>query len=54
MSNIINVNIQELTNLGNIRVFEDIVVYLAAFAKLSIIHRYIVAEAIAVFIEREI
>ena len=54
MSNIVNVNVRELADLGNVRVFEDIVVYLAAFAKLSIVHRYIVAEAIAVFIKREI
>ena len=54
MSNIINVNIQELADLGNVRVFEDIVVYLAAFAKLSIVYWYIVAEAIAVFVKREI
>ena len=54
MSNIVNVNIQELADPGNIRVFEDIVIYLAAFAKLSIIYRYIIAEAIAIFIEREI
>ena len=49
-----NVNIQELANLGNIGVFKDIVIYLAAFAKLSIIHRYIVAKVIAIFVEREI
>ena len=54
MSNIVNVNIQELTNLGNVRVFKDIVVYLAAFIKLSVVYRYIVAEAIAVFVKREI
>ena len=54
MSNIVDVNIQELADLGNVGVFKDIVVYLVAFAKLSIIHWYIVAEVIAVFIEREI
>ena len=54
MSNIVNVNIRELADLGNVRVFEDIVVYLAAFVKLSVIYRYIVAEAIAIFVEREI
>ena len=54
MSNIVDVNIQELANLDNVRVFKDIVIYLAAFAKLNIIHWYIVAKAIAVFVEREI
>ena len=54
MSNIVDVNIQELTDLNNVRVFKDIVIYLAAFAKLSIIYRYIIAEAIAIFVEREI
>ena len=54
MSNIVDVNIQELADPGNVGVFEDIVVYLAAFAKLSVIHRYIVAEATAVFVEKEI
>ena len=54
MSNIVNVNIQELADPGNVGVFEDIVIYLAAFAKLSIVHRYIIAKAIAIFIEREI
>ena len=54
MSNVVDVNIQELADLGNIRVFKDIVIYLAAFAKLSIVHWYIIAEAIAVFVEREI
>ena len=54
MSNIVDVKVQELADLGNIGVFEDIVIYLAAFAKLSVIYRYIIAEAIAVFIEREI
>ena len=49
-----NVNIQELADLGNVGVFEDIVIYLVAFAKLSIVYRYIVAKAIAIFIEREI
>ena len=54
MSNIVDVNIRELADLGNVRIFKDIVIYLAAFTKLSVIHRYIVAKAIAVFIEREI
>ena len=54
MSNIVDVNIQELANLGNVGVFKDIVIYLAAFAKLNIIYRYIVAKTIAIFIEREI
>ena len=54
MSNIVDVKVQELANLGNVRVFEDIVIYLTAFTKLSIIYRYIVAKAIAIFIEREI
>ena len=49
-----NVNIRELADLGNVRVFKDIVIYLVAFVKLSIVYRYIVAEAIAIFIEREI
>ena len=49
-----NVNIRELADLGNVGIFEDIVIYLAAFAKLSIVHRYIIAEAIAIFVEREI
>ena len=54
MSNIVNVNIQEFTDLGNVGIFEDIVIYLVAFAKLSVVHRYVVAKAIAEFIEREI
>ena len=54
MSNIIDVNVRELADLGNVGVFEDVVIYLVAFAKLSIIHRYIIVEAIAIFIEREI
>ena len=51
---IVNVNIQELADPSNVRVFKDIVIYLAAFTKLNIVHRSIVAKAIAVFIEREI
>ena len=54
MSNIINVNVRELADLGNVGVFEDIVIYLAAFAKLSVIYRYTIADTIAVFVEREI
>ena len=54
MSNIVDVNMRELADLGNVGVFEDIVVCLAAFAKLSVVYRYIVAEAVAVFVEREI
>ena len=54
MSNVVDVNVQELADLYNVRVFKDIVIYLAAFAKLSIVHRYVVAKAIAVFVEREI
>ena len=54
MLNIVDVNIQELADLGNVGVFKDIVIYLAAFAKLSIVYRYIVAEAIAIFVKREI
>ena len=54
MSNIIDVKVRELADLGNIGVFKDIVIYLVAFVKLSIIYRYIVAKAIAIFIEREI
>ena len=52
--NIVNVNVQELADLGNVGIFKDIVIYLAAFVKLSVVHRYIVAEAIAIFVEREI
>ena len=54
MSNVVNVNVRELADPGNVGVFEDVVVYLAAFAKLSIVHWYIVAKAVAVFVEREI
>ena len=54
MSNIIDVNIQELADLGNVGVFKDIVIYLVAFTKLSIVYRYIIAKAIAIFIKREI
>ena len=54
MSNVVDVNIRELADLGNVGIFKDIVIYLVAFAKLSIVHRYIVAETIAIFIEREI
>ena len=54
MSNIVDIKVQELADLNNVRVFKDIVIYLAAFAKLSVIYRYIIAEAIAIFIEREI
>ena len=54
MSNIVDVNIRELADLGNVRVFEDIVIYLVAFAKLSIVYWYIIAKAIAVFVKREI
>ena len=54
MSNVVDVNVQELADLGNIGVFEDVVIYLAAFAKLSVVHWYIVAKAAAVFVEREI
>ena len=54
MSNVVDVNVQELADLCNIGVFKDVVVYLAAFAKLSVVHRSVVAEAIAVFVEREI
>ena len=53
MSNIVDVNIRELADLGNVGVFEDIVIYLVAFAKLSVIYRYIIAKAIAIFIKRE-
>ena len=52
--NIVNVKVRELANLGNIRVFEDIVIYLVTFVKFSIIYRYIIAKAIAIFIKREI
>ena len=54
MSNIVNVNIQELADLYNVGVFEDVVIYLAAFAKLSIVYWYVVAKAIVVFVKREI
>ena len=54
MSNVVDVNIQELTDPGNVGVFEDVVICLAAFAKLSVVHRYVVAKAIAIFVEREI
>ena len=54
MLNVVDVNVRELADLGNVGVFEDIVVYLAAFAKLSVVYRYVVAEAVAMFVEREI
>ena len=54
MSNIVDVNIRKLADLYNVGVFEDIVIYLVAFAKLSVVHWYVVAKAIAVFVEREI
>ena len=54
MSNIVDVNIQELADLDNVGVFEDIVIYLVAFVKLSVIYRYIIAKVIAMFVEREI
>ena len=54
MSNVVDVNVRELADPGNVGVFEDIVVCLAAFAKLSVVYRYVVAKAIAVFVEREI
>ena len=54
MSNIVDVNIRELADPGNVGVFKDVIVYLVAFAKLSVVYRYVVAEAIAMFVEREI
>ena len=54
MSNIVNVNIRKLADLGNVGVFKDIVIYLAAFVKFSIVYWYIIAKAIAIFVEREI
>ena len=54
MLKIIDIKVQELANLGNVGVFKDIVIYLVAFIKLSIIHWYIIAKAIAVFVEKEI
>ena len=54
LSNVVDVNVRELADPCNVGVFKDVVVYLAAFAKLSVVHRYVVAEATAVFVEREI
>ena len=54
MLNIVDVNIRELADLYNVGVFKDIVIYLVAFAKLSIVYWYVVAKAIAVFVKREI
>ena len=54
MSNIVDVKVRELADLGNVGVFKDVVIYLVAFIKLSVIYRYIVAKAIAIFVEREI
>ena len=51
---IVEIKVQEFADLGNIRVYKDIVIYQAAFVKLNIVYRYIIAKAIAIFIEREI